>query len=49
MKEETKVIVGVKGFDLNLKCRDYQFEVGKTHKEKSAKCCKSGFHLCENP
>ena len=49
MKEETKVIVGVKGFDLNLKCRDYQFEVGKTHKEKSAKCCKSGFHFCENP
>ena len=49
MKEETKVIVGVKGFDLNLKCRDYQFEVGKTHKEESAKCCKSGFHFCENP
>ena len=49
MKEETKVIVGVKGFDLNLKCRDYQFEGGKTHKEESAKCCKSGFHFCENP
>ena len=38
-----------KGFDKNLKCRDFQFEVGKEYEEAEADICRKGFHACENP
>ena len=38
-----------KGFDKNLKCCDFQYEVGKTYEEPTADLCKSGFHACEYP
>ena len=38
-----------KGFDKNLKCRNFQYEVGKEYEEKEAEVCKKGFHACENP
>ena len=38
-----------KGFDKNLKCRDFQYKIGKEYKEKKAKKCECGFHACENP
>ena len=38
-----------KGFDRNLKCRDFQYEIGGEYRTKRAKLCKSGFHACENP
>ena len=38
-----------KGFDENLKCRDFQYEIGKEYEEANAKLCETGFHACENP
>lgn len=38
-----------KGFDKDLKCRGFQYEVGKEYEEESASLCKKGFHACENP
>ena len=43
-------ILGYKGFDENLKCRDYLFTVGCTFKQDGKiKACENGFHFCENP
>ena len=38
-----------KGFDKNLKCRGFQYEVGKEYETENAKLCDTGFHACENP
>lgn len=38
-----------KGFDENLKCKDFQYEIGKTYEEPTAELCEKGFHACEYP
>ena len=39
-----------KGFDKNMQCRVFQFEIGKTYRhEGNVKACSSGFHSCEYP
>ena len=38
-----------KGFDRDLKCRGFQYEIGKEYEEKEAEACEKGFHACENP
>ena len=43
-------IIGFKGFENDLKCRGFQYKVGKTYDLKGeVECCKRGFHFCENP
>ena len=42
-------IKSFKGFNKDLKCRGFQYEIGKEYEEKEAKACQSGFHACEHP
>ena len=38
-----------KGTDKDMKCRGFQFELGKEYEEAEAKLCEKGFHGCEYP
>ena len=38
-----------KGFDKDLKCRGFQYEIGKEYEEETASLCNRGFHACEHP
>ena len=38
-----------KGFDKYLKCRDFQYEIGKTYEEPTAELCEKGFYACKYP
>ena len=38
-----------KGFDKDLKCRGFQYEIGKIYETDKAELCKEGVHACENP
>ena len=43
-------LIGYKGFDRNLSCKGYQFEVGKTYEEDvDPKTVRCGFHFCTEP
>lgn len=44
----TKTITGFKGFDKDLKCREFQYEIGREYSQESAPdLCNTGFHFCE--
>ena len=38
-----------KGFDKDLRCRGFQYEVGKEYETDKAVACQTGFHACEYP
>jgi hypothetical protein len=47
MKNE--IIKSYKGFNKDLTCRGFQYEVGKEYECDNAIICEEGFHACENP
>ena len=48
--EDNHSIRGFKGFDKDLSCRGFQYEVGGDYSQiKSPKAHYNGFHFCENP
>ena len=38
-----------KGFDKDLRCKGFQYEVGKEYETERAEICEEGFHACEFP
>lgn len=46
MKEK---VIAYKGFNKDLTCRGFQYEVGKEYTEEEVSICNRGFHACENP
>lgn len=43
-------IKSYKGFDKNLRCRDFQYEIGGIYEmDGEIKVCSRGFHACESP
>ena len=48
--ETEKKIKAYKGFNNDMTCRDFQYEVGKEYEQKGKiEVCENGFHACENP
>ncbi len=45
-----ETIKSFKGFDKDLKCRDFQYEIGGEYEESGKiAACNKGFHACERP
>ena len=38
-----------KGFNKDMTCRGFQYEIGKEYETDAADLCRIGFHACENP
>ena len=50
MKYDTTVKTGYKATDKNMKCRGFQFELGKWYEQEGELVlCENGFHFCEQP
>ena len=42
-------VIAYKGMKLNMTCRNFQYEIGKTYKTDKTELCKCGFHACLKP
>jgi hypothetical protein len=47
--EKNTTLKSYKGFNKDLKCRDFQYEVGKEYETDRAIVCEKGFHACTDP
>ena len=43
------IFMNYKGMDKDMKCRGFQYEVGKEYETDKAVACECGFHACEYP
>jgi hypothetical protein len=49
INEKNTTLKSYKGFNKDLKCRDFQYEVGKEYETDRAIVCEEGFHACTDP
>jgi len=50
MKKQEKKIVTYKGFNPDMTCRGFSYELGKTYEhDGDVAACSGGFHACEMP
>ena len=45
----SKIIKSYKGFNKDMTCRGFQYEIGEEYEEEKAIACETGFHACEHP
>ena len=46
----TKTIKSYKATNMDMTCRDFQFELNKDYHQKgNIETCSNGFHACEDP
>ena len=48
-ERRNRTMKAYKGFDKDLQCRGFQYEVGKDYETDQAELCDCGFHACEFP
>jgi hypothetical protein len=47
---KTETLIAYKGFDAQLRCRNYQYAIGESYEHTGkVEPCESGFHACEYP
>lgn len=49
INRDKRPILAYKGFNVNMTCRGFKYELGQTYHEEKAKLCECGFHACLNP
>ena len=49
IKHKPKDNIAYKGLNVDMTCRDFQYEEGKTYTCNKSKLCGYGFHACLNP
>ena len=49
IKHKPKDNIAYKGLNVDMTCRGFQYEEGKTYTCNKAKLCECGFHACLNP
>ncbi|MCG7932081.1 MAG: hypothetical protein N0E44_18785, partial [Candidatus Thiodiazotropha lotti] len=49
-QKKDESVIAYKGFDKNMKCRGFQYEIGETYThDGDVEACSAGFHSCEYP